>query len=270
MKRNLLVAASVAAAVLMAAGCQKLKARDQLNKGVQSYRSAQFPAAVEHFKTAVDLDPAFPTARLYLATAYMSQYIPGDDSPENMQMAKAAYDQFQKVLEQDPKNELAIASIASLYFNQRKTDEAKEWYKKLIALNPKNKEAHYTLGVIAWTEWYKPYMEAKAKLGLKPEDPGPIKDKKVKEELRSKYVPIIDEGIKHLEEALSLDSDYEDAMAYMNLLIRERADLAASPEEYQKQVETANNWVQKAMQTKKMKDEKKQRASGGITTEETK
>ncbi len=270
MKRHLPLVVFLACAALFATACEKLKARDQLNKGVQSYKSAQFPAAVDHFKQAVELDPSFPTARLYLATAYMSQYIPGADSPENMQMAKAAFDQFTEVLRQDPKNELATASIASLYFNQKKTPEAKEWYTKLITLNPKNKEAHYTMGVIAWTEWYKPYMEAKAKLGMKPEDPGPIKDKKVKPELREKWGPVIDDGIKHLEQALSIDDQYDDAMAYMNLLIRERADLSESPDEYKKQIEVANNWVDKALAAKKVKEEKKSKSSGGITTEETK
>ncbi len=59
-----------------------LSARDQLNKGVAAFKNAQYPEAVEHFKTAVDLDPNFPTARLYLATAYMQQYIPGADRPK--------------------------------------------------------------------------------------------------------------------------------------------------------------------------------------------
>ena len=94
-------------------------------------------------------------------------------------MAQAAHDEFMKVLEQDPKNTVAMASIASLYFNQKKLDEAQEWYEKLIAVDPKNKEAYYTLGVIAWTKTYPARMEARAKLGMKPEDPGPIKDKKV-------------------------------------------------------------------------------------------
>jgi Tfp pilus assembly protein PilF len=84
------LAAGMAAMALLATGCQKLQSRDQLNKGVQAYKNAQYPQAVENFKRAVELDPAFPTARLYLATAYMSQYIPGADSPENMQMAQAA------------------------------------------------------------------------------------------------------------------------------------------------------------------------------------
>jgi Tfp pilus assembly protein PilF len=265
MKCILPVLAALVALALLASGCEKLKARDQLNKGVQAYKSAQYSQAVENFKTAVELDPTFPTARLYLATAYMSQYIPGAESPENVQMAKAAHEQFQKVLEQDPKNEVATASIASLYFNQKKMSEAKEWYQKLIALNPNNKEAYYTLGVIAWTEWYKPYMEAKAKLGMRPEE-GPIKDKKVKQELREKYLPMINDGIKNLERSLEIDKEYDDAMAYMNLLVRERADLADSAEEYKKDIETAENWVQKTLQTKKIKAERKP-AGGGITAE---
>lgn len=158
MNRNVILVAAVAAAVLVSSGCQKLKARDQLNKGVQAFKNAQYPQAVENFKIAVDLDPAFPTARLYLATAYMSQYIPGADSPENMQMAKAAMDQFNLVLKDDPKNQTAVASIASLYFNQKKLDDAKDWYGRLTVLNPRNKEALYTLGVIAWTKTFAPRM----------------------------------------------------------------------------------------------------------------
>ena len=37
------------------------------------------------------------------------------------------------------------------------------------------------------------------------------------------------------------------------LLIRERADLVDSPDEYKKQIEVADSWVQKALDTKKLK-----------------
>src|SRR5579862_2022965 len=109
MKRTILAALAVSALALFATGCEKLKAREQLNKGVQAFKNAQYPQAVERFKTAVELDPTFATARLYLATAYMQQYIPGADSPDNMKMASAAQDQFMEVLKQDDKNSLAIA-----------------------------------------------------------------------------------------------------------------------------------------------------------------
>jgi Tfp pilus assembly protein PilF len=271
MKRNVMFSAAVAGLCLLvafSAGCQKLKARDHLNKGVQAFKNAKYPESVEHFKISVDLDPTFPTARLYLATAYMMQYIPGADSPENNRMAGAAFDQFQEVLKQDSRNNVAIASIASLYLNQKKFDEASDWYRKLIEVQPDNKEAHYSLGFIAWSKWYPALMTARAKLGMKQEDPGPIKDKKVKEKLREEYTGVIESGIKSLAKALEIDKEYDDAMAYMNLLVRERADLADSAEEYRKQVEVADAWVQKALETKKIKAARMP-ASGGISAEQT-
>ena len=38
------------ALVLVSTGCQKLKARDELNKGVAAFKGGQYPVAVEHFK----------------------------------------------------------------------------------------------------------------------------------------------------------------------------------------------------------------------------
>ncbi len=46
-------------------------------------------------------------------------------------------------------------------------------------------------------------------------------------------------------------------MAYENLLIRERADLADNKDEYEKQIKIADDWVHKALATKKVKAEKK-------------
>ena len=261
---------AVAALAVVGAGCQKLQSRDQLNKGVAAFRNAQYPEAVEHFKVAVELDPTFPTARLYLATAYMQQYIPGADSPENNQMAKAAYDQFMKVLDQDPKNTTAIASIASLYLDQKKWPDARQWYEKLTAVDPNNADAYYSLGFIAWSEWYPEYGTARANLGMKQDDPGPIKDKKVREDLKAKWEPVIDNGLKALDTCLKINPQYDDAMAYENLLIRERADLVDNKADYDQQIQVANGWVAKALATKKAKAEKKNASSQGGIVEDQK
>jgi Tfp pilus assembly protein PilF len=253
---------------VMGTGCQKLQARDNLNKGVSAFKNAQYPEAVEFFKRAVELDPNFPTARLYLGTAYMQQYIPGSDTDENNNMAKAAESTFRDVLKDDPKNPTAIAYLASLFLNEKKWDESKSWYDKLTTVDPKSVIGYYSKGFIAWSEWYPAYGTARAQLGMKLEDPGPIKDKKIKEELKAKYWPIIDDGLKNLDMALQVDPEYDDAMAYENLLIRERADLADSKEEYEKQIKTADDWVQKALETKKIKNEKKQKTGGGIVADQ--
>src|SRR5437762_4933998 len=262
MRRSVIVLLVAALAILGSTGCQQLKARDNLNKGVQAYKNAKSPEAVAFFQTAVELDPSFKTTHLYLATAYMSQYIPGAESPENVRMAENAYNEYQNVLKLDPKDETATASIAALYFNQKKMDEATEWNKKLIALNPQNKDAYYTLGVIAWTQWLAPDREARNKLGMKPEDPGPLKKKDIRDELKAKYRPMLDEGVANMQKALDIDKEYDEAMAYMNLLIRYRADLDDTPEEYKKDIDQADAYIQKALATKKIKAERMPKSQG--------
>ncbi|HUI80133.1 MAG TPA: tetratricopeptide repeat protein [Bryobacteraceae bacterium] len=268
--RTLVLCAGVAGLALLGAGCQKLQSRDQLNRGVQAFRNAQYQEAVERFKTAVQLDPTFSPARLYLATAYMQQYIPGAESPENQQMAQAANDNFLKVLELDPKNTTAINSLASLYLNEKKWDESQQWFDKLVALDPNNADAYYSMGFIAWSKWYPVYGMARADLGMKQDDPGPLKDKKVKEELKAKWLPVINSGQQALDKALQINPEYEDAMAYKNLLTRESADLLDSKDEYEKETKIADGWLQKALDTKKIKAERKEKKTGGGIVAETK
>ena len=262
--------------LVFASGCEKLKARDALNKGVQAYKATKYDAAARKFKEAIDADPTFEVARLYLATSYMSQWIPGADSPENKAMAKMAEDEFMEVLRRDPKNKLATESIASMRYNQanafpnledklRVMDDAKVWYAKLVEIDPDNAKAHYSLGVISWSKWYPKYKMARESAKMKQEDPGPIKDKKIREELKANYAGLVEEGIKQLEMAIEKDKVYDDAMAYLNLLIRERADLADNADDYKRDIATADNWVAKALEAKKIKAIDLEKKAKGIS-----
>lgn len=239
------------------------ESRNQLNQGVQAFRSGNYAEAVQGFQRAVDLDPSFVIARLYLATAYMQQYIPGADSPENNQMATRAQEAFLQVLAVEPNNAVAMGSIASISLNQRRWADARGWYEKMIALDPRNADAYYSLGYIAWSEWYPSYLQARKNLGMKQEDPGPIPSLSVREDLRARFGSILAVGIANLQKALEVNPRYDDAMAYMNLLIRERADLSDTPEEWRKDVAVADQWVQKALDTKKMKAEAQSSAQAG-------
>jgi tetratricopeptide (TPR) repeat protein len=268
MRKVALILAAAGLAVL-ATSCTQLKARNQINQGVAAFKSAQYPEAVEHFKTAVELDPTFVTARLYLATAYMQQYVPGSEMPENLKMAQEAHNQFQKVLDQKANDKTALASVASLYLNEKKWDDAEAAYKKYIAAYPDDKDGYYSIGFIVWSKWYVPYEKGRADSGMKQEDPGPIKDKKIRLALKEQYGPMIEEGLKNLDKSLQIDPEYDDAMAYENLLIRERADLADTKAEYEAQSKIADGWVDKAMATKKIKAERKEKQGGGGITLDT-
>ena len=53
--------------MLSTTGCDKLKSRDDINKGIAAFKNAKYGDAVELFKQAAALDPDNPNARLYLA-----------------------------------------------------------------------------------------------------------------------------------------------------------------------------------------------------------
>ncbi|HUJ96272.1 MAG TPA: tetratricopeptide repeat protein [Terriglobales bacterium] len=263
---RILTLTTIAAALLSATACGKLRARDQLNKGVVAYKNAKYEEAIDHFQQAVTLDPSLLNARLYLATAYAQQYIPGADTEDNNKMGQDAINEYKNVLEHDPKNINSIKGIAYLYLQMKKFEDAKTYYRKAAEVDPNDPEVYYSVGVIDWTQSYQPRMEERAKIGLKPEEP--LKDKKVCAELKDKNWGVIQDGIDNLNKALQIRPDYDDAMAYMNLMYREKADVECDdPAARAADLKTADDWVDKTMAVKKAKAEK-QPGVQGITMDQ--
>ena len=197
MKRSAKVLAFVmlALSLLATTGCNKLRARDQLNKGVQAYKNAKYEDAIEKFKNAVALDPSLNVAQLYLATAYANQYVPNNEDPANRAIGEQAVQAFKDVLAKDPTSLNSAKGVASLYFQMKDFEKAKEYNHKALQIDPKDAESYYSIGVIDWTQTYTPRMEARNKLGLKPDEP--LKDKKVCQEIKDKNsAPVAEETPK--------------------------------------------------------------------------
>lgn len=251
-----------------------LKARMSLNKGVTAFAAANFVRAGQLFEEAYDLDPELKDARVYLAYSTMMQYQPGAEYQENIDIANKALQGFKDVLEDDPQNSTALQSIASLYFQMKQMEDSKDWHHKVLEAEPENKESHYTIGVICWTQSYEPRLEFRAEIGMQQEDPGPIRTKgrlnrTQREDLSAvaeEVLPVINEGLEALEQAIEIDPDYDDAMAYVNLLYREKADFAETDEEYDDLLTMADEWVQQALDTRKRKAEES--TTEMITTDE--
>ena len=212
------------------------RARDQLNKGVQAYRNAKYPEAVERFKTAVRLDPNLPHRTAVSGHRLHEPVHPGRRVPGESRDGQGRHEQFLKVLDEDPKNDCRDRLDRFPVFQRspscpgpryrRSSTRPRSGTGSSSEANPKNKEAFYTLGVIAWTKAFQPPLEARPSRRHEARGPRPIKDKKVREELRGNVLGHDRGGMKDLEKALAIDSDYDDAMAYVNLLYRQRADLA--------------------------------------------
>jgi TonB family protein len=235
---------------LAAAGLAAQDAKELINSGVSAFKAGRYADAVAQFQKAVDADPSFVTAHLYLATSYMQQYIPGADSAENQSVWLRAESEFRKVLDLDANNKVAMASIASLNLNAKKWDETRNWYKALTNLDPSDATAYYSLGYIVWSQWYPEYAKARTAAGMQPATPGPLPDSAARAALRAKWWSTLDEGIWDLNQALNYSPQYSDAMAYMNLLIRERADLRDDKVEYQHDIAEADLWVARTLEAK--------------------
>ncbi len=248
-----------------AGGCRKLESRDQLNKGVEAYRNQQYDVAIEDFKQAKDLDPTLISARLYLATAYASLYVPGAPSPDNLRMGKQAVAEFQDVLTVDPGNLSAIDGIGSMLFqmaagppfNADMFKESESYHLKHIQLKPEDPEPYYWVGVIDWTLSFRANSEIRAKYNQENPRKQIHDDQPLPPNLRQQYSqdygPMVDDGIAQLQKAIVLRPDYDDAMAYLNLLLRRKADQVNDMNERTALQKQADDLVDKVKDIKQQK-----------------
>ena len=238
-------------------GCSRLRARDQLNKGVAAYRNAQFQAAISHFQVAIALDPTLLNARLYLATAYFQQYIPGGESPENVKIAQQAIEAFEDVLRMDPNNATAMASVAQMYYNMRKFDKAKDYQRRWLQVEPNNPVPYYWIGVLDWATCFPHTQQMRKDLKIEfpkdPKDPSslPPFPEKARAELEEQNGPLVKEGLELLDKAIQLKPNDFATMSYLNLLYRQKADLEPTAAAREADLKQADDWTDKAIASRK-------------------
>ena len=114
-------------------------------------------------------------AKSYLATALSQNVVPGLDTAENLKTANQAISIFQEVLAKDPNDVNSLKQIAGIYFNIKKLDDAKTWQKKVLAVDPKDPEAAYTVGVIDWTQAHENVLKALVPAGINDDGEGNVK-----------------------------------------------------------------------------------------------
>lgn len=208
-----------------------IQARDTLNRGVSAFRNGDYATAIDLFKQAVQIDPDFTTAELYLATAYSQAFVPGNRTREDLAFADKAIESFKRVLTKDPGNATALIGLAGIYQNAGRYPEARETFLAVSKANPRNPVPFYSIGAIDWIMVYDR------------EKPLPA----------GQQSALIDEGLNNLDSALALNPQYEDAMTYKNLLLREKARLADDQQEKTRLTKLADEWFNRALEVRKSK-----------------
>ncbi len=211
-------------------------------------------------------------ARLYLATAYASQYIPGAPSDQNVRLGTQAVNEFKEVLSIDDKNISAIDGIGSILFQMagtpyepKKFEESKSYHQKHIEQRPNDPEPYYWIGVIDWTLAFRANGELRAAYNrdhvqkqVRDTDPLPAS---LRADYTAKYGALVEEGITNLQKSIQVKPDYDDAMAYLNLLYRRKADMVESADERAALLKQADDLVDKVKEIKQKRAEQPQQPS---------
>jgi tetratricopeptide (TPR) repeat protein len=225
---------------------QSANAQAEITAGIEAYKNARYDDAIKHFKNAAALEPQDVKPHMYLATALSEEYVPGARTDD---YAEQAINEYNIVLELDPASIKSLKGIAYLELQRKHFDKAKEYYRKAINLDANDADTYYSIGVIDWAVAFTERMKLRNADKLKPEDP--FVNNLQCQDLKISNQGTVEEGIEMLNTALQLQKDYDDAMAYMNLMYREKADIECDDMgAYGEDLETADHWVDMTMATK--------------------
>ncbi len=185
-------AAILLLAVFALPGCNKIKSKQEIKKGNEFLKAAQYQSALSAYQEALRLDPGEDKLHKHIGIAYMGMYQPGSKHPKDLEYAQkaidnlkqyvAAYPEDPKVLEylvsmylnterfddaiafyqnellkRNPKDTKAMQSLAMLYFKKGDFDNGVKWLKErlnVVTTDPERAEVYYLIGVQAWDRSY--------------------------------------------------------------------------------------------------------------------
>ncbi|MGE3885076.1 MAG: tetratricopeptide repeat protein [Vicinamibacterales bacterium] len=219
---------------------------------------AYLTKAVEYYKLASEKisDPTFKTRSLeYLVAAY------GPDKLNDPTMAEPIIQEMIRLTPDEPTNYFALArlyqdsgeyelaeqtflkardarpndpavylQLANFYNMQGDFEKTIQYLNERIKIEPNNPEAHYTVATYYWDKANRDFR---------------LTDKE-----KIQYVM---DGLDSVDKAISIKSDYMEAIAYKNLLLRLQANLEKDPKKQQALLKEADTLRDKATELRKQK-----------------
>lgn len=243
----------------------------ELNQTASLYRTGNFAEAQRHAERAVSLEPANLRATIFLARVRHQRYKPGDDQPQNLEMARAAIDAYQTVLTLDAQNEEAYKAIAALYASTHQDELLKAWIMQR-AMNPqisnqKRAEAYVVLAGKNWDCSYRFTELPDHKLVDSTKSDSVLTYKMGDDAVEFQRIKqCVTSGLEMADAALLLDYDNESAWSYKTNLFLEAAKLAEMAGldlEKARYLKEAN---QAQIQTSKLSEERRRRGDASSSS----
>jgi tetratricopeptide (TPR) repeat protein len=170
-------------------------------------------------KQMIELDPSDPGNYFQLAQIY-----------ENSGEYELAEQTFLKSKDAKASDPNVYMQIAGYYNRQGDFPKTIEFLNQRIGIEPNNPEAHYTVATYYWDKAYRDFR---------------LKD--------AEKLDMVVKGIESVDKAIEIKSDYMEAIAYKNLLLRLQANLIKNPAEQQRLIREADQLRDKAEEMRKAK-----------------
>ena len=268
-RRGVAIGLALTIAAAGSVSCQAFRERMLLKRANELYTAQKYEEAIQQYQQILAIDSSSWQANYLTAVSYFALYHPGSEHPKDKEYAEkgiAAFERtlaltppsqdehdktekyylsfldsagetdkaiayLEKQLEKRPSDLGLILQIASLYQKKGEFTKSIEYLEKRAQLDPKNKEAWYTLGVNCWARSY---------------HGGAMVSQEEREQ-------VVEKGIEALDKALAIDAKYVDALSYINLLYREKAKALAAvgkSDEATKAQAKAEDYYNRAVQLK--------------------
>jgi len=264
-------------------GCTELRARQHAREGNRLYQAGQYALAIQEYDKAQALHPDLVPVVLNKGLACRQLLVPGGQSKDNQRTVDCALeafvrlqqlkpddprgkqlyvqtlfdaDRFQQLesmyletLEKDPNDRKSIHALIQVYVRSERWDDALKWTLERARLEPSDPEAHYAAGVLIHDLLFRkggsgPNASFDPRLGPESQQQQQFAEGDVQ---GAERVRLADLGLRHLDRALAIRPGFGEAMAYENLLHRQKAiAFLEAPERWQEQMNAAESWRKRA------------------------
>jgi tetratricopeptide (TPR) repeat protein len=256
--------------VVLATGCSSLNEHMAMKDAAKAYKAGRFAEAATFYKTALQFNPKRAENWKYLGYCYWSLIEPGSTQQKDVEATSNALDAFQKYLALVGKDDQMQDYIINLYVNQNRLDEGIKFYEETLRKEPGDPRLLQTLSLMYAKkgDFHKSLEYSERRAALTATDPSGYLyigalcwnrsyNKEDPDEERAK---IVDRGMKALDTALRLDPNNFNGHLFVNLLYRQKSDLAKNAAANEKDRKKVKELQAQADEFLKMADQEKDKA----------
>ncbi|HMD41398.1 MAG TPA: hypothetical protein VKH15_19070 [Candidatus Acidoferrum sp.] len=216
---GLLLAAAPARAQKSNAEALVKQADEAFNQGYDPGKNSEMQSeiAIDRLEFAVAADPQSLIARLQLAYLYVDSFPMGfRQMKERREFVLKTY---QDALSGDPANPVLLWDMAVAEFQAHHFDEARDWMKKFLAVDPNSRKGNFSLAAIALNLVDNPLRAARQSAKASSSGADSVSEPLLRAGLARKYLPVINEGIEAARKVLSLKNEDMDGLIALRSLL---------------------------------------------------